>query len=53
VAALREGAAPRPVLSRRIGLPLPAVMAALVEAELDGWLFQDPGQQYEVIDRGG
>ena len=52
VAALREGAATPAVLSRRIGLPLPAVMAALVEAELDGWLFRIPGNQYEVIRRG-
>jgi predicted Rossmann fold nucleotide-binding protein DprA/Smf involved in DNA uptake len=52
VAALREGAATPAVLSRRIGLPLPAVMAALVEAELDGWLVRIPGNQYEVIRRG-
>ena len=52
VAALREGAATPAVLSRKIGLPLPAVMAALVEAELDGWLFRIPGNQYEVIRRG-
>lgn len=52
VAALREGAATPAVLSRKIGLPLPAVMAALVEAELDGWLVRIPGNQYEVIRRG-
>jgi hypothetical protein len=27
-------------------------MAALVEAELDGWLCRMPGNQYEVIRRG-
>ncbi len=52
LAALREGAATPALLSRRIGLPLPAVMAALVEAELDGWLCRIPGNQYEVIRRG-
>jgi DNA processing protein len=52
LAALREGAAEPAALSRRIGLPLPAVMAALVEAELDGWLCRIPGNQYEVIRRG-
>jgi len=52
VAALREGAATPAALSRKIGLPLPAVMAALVEAELDGWLCRIPGNQYEVIRRG-
>jgi DNA processing protein len=52
VAALREGAATPAALSRKIGLPLPAVMAALVEAELDGWLFRIPGNQYEVNRRG-
>jgi DNA processing protein len=52
VAALREGAATPAGLSRRTGLPLPAVMAALVEAELDGWLCRIPGNQYEVIRRG-
>ena len=52
VAALRAGAATPALLSRKIGLPLPAVMAALVEAELDGWLCRIPGNQYEVIRRG-
>jgi DNA processing protein len=52
VAALREGAATPAVLSRRIGLPLPAIMAALVEAELDGWICRIPGNQYEVNRRG-
>ena len=52
VAALREGAATPAALSRRIGLPLPAVVAALVEAELDGWLCRIPGNQYEVNRRG-
>jgi DNA processing protein len=52
VAALREGASTPAALSRKTGLPLPAVMAALVEAELDGWLCRIPGNQYEVIRRG-
>jgi len=52
LAALREGASSPAVLSRRTGLPLPAVMAALVEGELDGWLCRIPGNQYEVIRRG-
>jgi len=52
VATLREGAATPAVLSRRIGLPLPAIMAALVEAELDGWICRIPGNQYEVNRRG-
>jgi predicted Rossmann fold nucleotide-binding protein DprA/Smf involved in DNA uptake len=52
VAALREGAATPAVLSRKTGLPLPAVMAALVEAEMDGWLCRMPGNQYEVMRRG-
>jgi DNA processing protein len=52
LAALREGAAEPAALSRKIGLPLPAVMAALVEAELDGWLCRIPGNQYEVMRRG-
>jgi DNA processing protein len=52
VAALREGAGSPAVLSRKTGLPLPTVMAALVEAELDGWLCRIPGNQYEVIRRG-
>jgi DNA processing protein len=52
VAALREGAATPAVLGRRIGLPLPAIMAALVEAELDGWICRIPGNQYEVNRRG-
>jgi DNA processing protein len=52
VAALAEGAATPAVLSRKTGLPLPAVIAALVEAELDGWLFRSPGNQFEVIRRG-
>jgi DNA processing protein len=49
VAALREGAGTPAALSRKTGLPLPAVMAALAEAELDGWLCRIPGNQYEVI----
>jgi predicted Rossmann fold nucleotide-binding protein DprA/Smf involved in DNA uptake len=52
VAALREGAATPAVLSRKIGSPLPAIMAALVEAELDGWICRIPGNQYEVNRRG-
>jgi DNA processing protein len=52
LAALREGAGSPAALSRKIGLPLPEVMAALVEAELDGWLCRIPGNQYEVIRRG-
>ena len=52
VAALREGAATPAVLSRRIGLPLPTIVAALVEAELDGWICRIPGNQYEVNRRG-
>ena len=52
LAALREGASTPAVLSRKTGLPLPTVMAALVEAELDGWLCRIPGNQYEVIRRG-
>jgi DNA processing protein len=52
VAALTEGAATPAVLSRKTGLPLPAVIAALVEAELDGWLFRSPGNQFEVTRRG-
>jgi len=52
VAVLREGAATPAALSRKIGLPLPTVMASLVEAELDGWLCRIPGNQYEVIRRG-
>lgn len=52
VAALREGAATPAALSRSIGLPLPAIMAALVEAELDGWICRIPGNQYEVNRRG-
>jgi DNA processing protein len=50
--ALREGAATPGLLSRKTGLPLPAVMAALAEAELDGWLSRGPGNQFEVIRRG-
>jgi len=52
VAALREGPSTPAALSRKTGLPLPAVMATLVEAELDGWLCRIPGNQYEVIRRG-
>ena len=52
VAALREGAGTPAALSRKTGLPLPAVMAALAEAELDGWLCRMPGNQYEVVRRG-
>jgi predicted Rossmann fold nucleotide-binding protein DprA/Smf involved in DNA uptake len=52
VAALREGAGTPAVLSRKTGLSLPAVMAALAEAELDGWLCRMPGNQYEVVRRG-
>ncbi len=50
--ALREEASTPGLLSRKTGLPLPAVMAALAEAELDGWLFRGPGNQFEVIRRG-
>lgn len=35
-------------LARRVGLPLPAVMAALTEAELDGRLRRSAGGNYEV-----
>lgn len=35
-------------LARRVGLPLPAVMAALAEAELDGRLRRLVGGQFEV-----
>ncbi|HEX7597291.1 MAG TPA: DNA-processing protein DprA [Polyangia bacterium] len=52
VAALREGAASPAHLSRKVGLPLPTVMAALAEAELDGWIFRSPGNQFEVTRRG-
>jgi DNA processing protein len=52
VAALRDGAGTPAVLSRKTGLSLPSVMAALAEAELDGWLCRMPGNQYEVIRRG-
>lgn len=50
--ALREGASTPGLLSRKTGLPLPAVLAALAEAELDGWLSRGPGNQFEVIRRG-
>jgi DNA processing protein len=52
VAALREGAATPAQLCRKTGLPLPSVMAALAEAELDGWIFRSPGNQFEVTRRG-
>lgn len=52
VATLREGASTPAGLSKKTGLPLPAVMAALAEAELDGWVCRIPGNQYEVIRRG-
>jgi DNA processing protein len=35
-------------VARRVGLPLPAVMAALAEAELDGRLRRRVGGQFEV-----
>jgi len=41
------GPAPPPCSAERLACPLPAVMAALVEAELDGWLCRMPGNQYE------
>jgi DNA processing protein len=50
--ALSEGASTPALLSRKTGLSLPAVMAALAEAELDGWLSRGPGNQFEVIRRG-
>lgn len=46
--ALRQGADTAAGLSRRLQLTLPAVMAALAEAELDGWVSRSPGNRYEV-----
>jgi DNA processing protein len=52
LAVLREQAATPAVLSHKTGIALPAVLAALAEAELEGWLCRIQGNQYEVNRRG-
>ncbi len=50
--SLRTGSADPEELGRRIGLNLPAVLALLAEAELEGWVVRGDGNKYEVAIRG-
>jgi DNA processing protein len=43
VLALAAGAVPAPEIARRLGLPLPAALALISEAELGGWIRRGPG----------
>lgn len=52
VQSLRTGAADPAELGRRMGLPLPAALALLAEAELEGWVVRGDGNKYEVVIRG-
>jgi DNA processing protein len=49
--AIEDGAATPELLCRRLGLPLPALLARLAEAELDGLVRRNGGDTYEVIAR--
>jgi DNA processing protein len=50
--ALRAGPATPADLCRRTGRALPAVLAILAEAELEGWVYRGDGNQYEVASSG-
>ncbi len=49
VSAIALGANTPALLCRRLGLPLPALLARLAEAELDGVVQRAGGDSYEVI----
>jgi DNA processing protein len=49
--AISLGANTPPQLCQRLGLPLPALLAMLAEAELDGFIQRAAGNSYEVIER--
>lgn len=46
--ALALGGAAPAEIARRLGLSLPATLALIAEAELDGWVRRRPGGTYEV-----
>jgi DNA processing protein len=48
IANLEGGDAGAAELGRRLALPLPAVLALLAEAELDGWVVRRPGGIYGI-----
>jgi predicted Rossmann fold nucleotide-binding protein DprA/Smf involved in DNA uptake len=45
---LKQGADSPAGISQRTGQPLPAVLSALSEAELGGWIHRIAGGRYEV-----
>ena len=49
LSAIELGAKTPGLLCRRLGLPLPALLARLAEAELDGMVRRASGDTYEVI----
>ena len=49
LSAIELGAKTPGLLCRRLGLPLPALLAQLAEAELDGMVKRSGGDTYEVI----
>lgn len=51
LAAIGRGALTPARLCQRLGLPLPTLLAALAEAELDGLIRRSGGDTYEVIAR--
>ena len=51
LAAIEGGAKTPELLRRRLGLPLPTLLARLAEAELDGLVRRSGGDTYEVISR--
>jgi len=51
LAAIELGADTPALLCQRLGLPLPALLARLAEAELDGLVQRAGGDTYEVIGR--
>jgi DNA processing protein len=53
LAAIELGAKTPGLLCRRLGLPLPSLLARLAEAELDGLIQRAGGDTYEVIDGPG
>jgi DNA processing protein len=48
IATLEGGDAGAAELGRRLALPLPAALALLAEAELDGWVVRRPGGIYGI-----
>jgi DNA processing protein len=50
--SLRTAAADPAELGRRMGIELPAALALLAEAELEGWVVRGDGNKYEVVIRG-